>query len=61
MALKVLRKRFGDESVDQLTRAVHELEDLESLEQLFDHALSETGLDEFRTALMQHTPPLRRN
>jgi hypothetical protein len=49
--LKLLRSRFGDDEATELTPAVKALDDLEVLEHLFDQALSEVSLEEFRAAL----------
>jgi hypothetical protein len=49
--LKVLRSRFGDEAVTELTQAVKAVDDLEPLDRLFDLALSDVSLDDFRSAL----------
>jgi hypothetical protein len=49
--LKVLRSRFGDEAVAELTSDVRALDDLELLERLFDQALTAVRLEELRSAL----------
>jgi hypothetical protein len=54
--LKVLRSRFGEDTATELTPTVQGMEDLEVLEQLFDRALSGTGLEELRAVVLQRTP-----